>query len=262
MLLTSYFVPHSPVLIPRIGKDHINSLKKTIKSYSHIKNSLKTLNPDTLIVLSAHSPDNIQTIALNLSQEYKMDLKEFGDLTTRQTWRPDIKTINHIAFEGSTLYDINLISQEVLDYGTSIPLHLLTENIPAVKIVPITYPEISLPEMHRFGVFLEKVIATLNRRFVILATGDLSHKLTEDSASGYSEKGSAFDTQLLEAIENRNIKSLLTIDQPTLNEVGQCGLRALLALWGAMQNKNTQPMVLAYENDLGVGYLSLEFRLP
>ena len=261
MLLSSYFIPHSPVLIPRIGKTHADTLKNTKAAYTYIQSQLERDNPDTIIILSAHTQEETKTITINLAQEYSIDLTEFGDLTTRQTWRPDTEMCNHLAYEAGKLYDINLTSHAILDYGTAIPLNLLTQNLPAVKIVPISFAELPLPEMFRFGTLLEKEVHNLNRRCVILATGDLSHRLTKESANGYSKQAKPFDTTVQKALQENTFETLLDIPQDLLTEVGQCGLRSLATLAGAMEKKNMKPSTLAYENALGVGYLSAAFEL-
>ena len=261
MLLSSYFIPHSPILIPRIGKEHTDALPKTKNAFAKIKMALEAQPPDTIITLSAHAPVDTNTINLNLSQEYKLDLSEFGDLTTRQTWRPDMETINHIAYATGPLFDINLISHKTLDYGSAIPLHLLTENISSVKIIPITYAELSLPEVYRFGMMLEKELYSLHKRFVILATGDLSHRLSKESPSGYSKQAKAFDAKIQDVLLRKAFDELLAVSNTTLTGVGQCGIRALLILAGAMEKKNTTVTTLSYENSLGVGYLSAAFEL-
>ena len=261
MLLSSYFVPHSPVLVSRIGKEHTKTLSKTLDAYTKIREGLKKNTPDTLIILSAHSPSKTDTITLNLHQNYQLDLSEFGDLTTKQSWRPDVRTINHIAYETGKHYTVNLISDDKLDYGTSIPLHLLTENIPAVKIVPISYGALPLTEMFRFGQLMENELAGIGKTYSIIATGDLSHRLSGKSVSGFSPKAKEFDEIVQKAFENNTLSELQEIDPDFVAEVGQCSLRALLILAGALQHKKIDSKIYAYENSLGIGYLSGAFEL-
>lgn len=261
MLLTSYFVPHSPVLISRIGKEHTALLDQTNASYDKIKAALTVSKPDSIIILSAHAPVETNTINFNLHQAYKLDLSTFGDLTTKHTWRPDIETLNHLGYESAKLYDTNTISEETLDYGSAIPLHLLTEEIPAVKIIPITFADLSLKELYRFGSLLEKELSTLNKRYVILATGDLSHRLSKDSPSGFSKHAEEYDTRVRTAITDNTLEELCETPNDLLQEVGQCGLRSLLILAGAMAEKNVTRTVLSYDASLGIGYLTASFEL-
>ena len=256
MLKTSYFVPHSPVLISNIGKEHTKELSKTESSFKRIREELENDTPDTLIVLSAHSPAKTDTVTINLHQKYLLDLSEFGDLTTRHSWRPDVETINHIVYESGKHYTINFISESKLDYGTSIPLHILTENLPAIKIVPITYGELPLTEIFRFGQVLEGELSKLGKTYSIISTGDLSHRLNESSVSGFSPMAKDFDNKVQKAFKQNTLSELQSLEIDMLKEVGQCGLRALLILAGALQHKKVNSKIYSYENSLGIGYLT------
>jgi MEMO1 family protein len=261
MLISSYFVPHSPLLVPRIAKNNAGALSQTTASFQKIIDQLIIDKPDSLIILSSHAQVDSDTFNLNLTHEYKIDLSEFGDLTTKQTWRPDVPTINHLAYELSKVYDTNLHTQETLDYGSAIPLLLLTEKLPSIRIVPITFSQLPLPEFYRLGISLEKELSVLNKKFVIIATGDLSHRLTKESPSGFSKQAVSYDAMLKRTIEQLSFNELLYVKERLLRDVGQCSIRSLLILAGAMSNKNVIATNLSYENSLGIGYLTSRFDL-
>ena len=51
MLTFAAIVPHPPVLIPSIGKENIDKLKKTIRALDILEEELNQANPDTIIVI-------------------------------------------------------------------------------------------------------------------------------------------------------------------------------------------------------------------
>lgn len=262
MSLTHYFfVPHSPLLIPEIGKEHRELMNETLKSLDIIHQQLKNIQPDTIIIVSPHAGVTTPTFNLNLSQNYQENLQEFGDLVTKNRWLPDIEFINHMRYHGHLLYDVNLITERNLDYGISIPLLCLTAEIPHINIVPITFAKLPLPEVYRFGQFLDKQCSLFNKNISIIASGDLSHRLTKESPSGYSPKAKAYDRQIVRAITKKNLSGLTKFSDTLLDEVGQCGIRSLLMLGGALDGKNYRPQLLSYEAPLGVGYLTASFDL-
>lgn len=163
-LTDSFFVPHSPLLIPEIGKEHRELMTETLKSLKKISQQLKDDPPDTVIITSPHTTLTTPTFNLNLSPAYQANLQEFGDLTMRNHWRPDIEFINHIRYHGHLLYDLNLITEQNLDYGISIPLLCLTAEITHINIVPITFAKLPLPEMYRFGQFLKEQCSLFNKK--------------------------------------------------------------------------------------------------
>ncbi len=244
-----------------IGKDHHATLKDTLKGFETINNYCSKEKIDVVVVFSAHTDIESKTFNLNLSKKYVTDLKEFGDLTTKTVWHPDLELISLIRKNAEHDYDINFITRENLDYGSSIPLELLFEEANAPLIVPITFAKIPLKEIERFGTFLYDQIASYNKNVMVLATGDLSHKLSKTSPSGFSPAATAFDNQIARAFKEKNISSLTKISQKTLDQVGQCGVRSLILLAAIFKNRNFAPIELAYEHPFGIGYFTAGFVL-
>ena len=254
-LLESFFLPHSPVLLPSIGKEHREVIGKTLKSLEKASERLQALKPHTLIVLSAHTNVPTPTFNINLSPTYKPSLEEFGDLHTTKEWHPDIELIHYIRTLGYGSYDLNLLSSEKLNYGIAVPLLMILKTI-NVKIVPITFARLPLPEMFRFGQFLHDIAEDSSKKISIIATGELSHHLSKTSPGGYSPKSKAFDQQVVRSLREKKPESLTKLSDKLLEQVGQCGLRALLILGGAFSKVNHKTEILSYESPFGVGYLS------
>lgn len=260
-LTLSVFSPHSPILIPRIGKDHSQLLTKTSEGLQEINKNFCNDTPETIIILSPHSDLNTETFNINLSSEYYANLNEFGDLITENKWQPDLEMINTIRHKSYSLYDINMFTSKTFDYGSAIPLIFFTENLPKIKIVPISFSKIPLPEVYRFGQFLSELIFSSDKKISIVASGDLSHRLTKESPNGYSPQAKVFDQQIITCINKNNIQKLTKFSDKLLTEVGQCGIRSLLILAGAISKKNAKPKILSYEAPFGIGYLLVAFEL-
>jgi len=54
---------------------------------------------------------------------------------------------------------------------------------------------------------------------------------------------------------------LINISPDLVKEAGTCGVRSLLVLLGVIKNMNYETEVLSYEYPLGVGYLTVNFKL-
>ena len=99
-------------------------------------------------------------------------------------------------------------------------------------------------------------------RIAIIASADLSHKLSKDSPSGFDPEGPKFDQTIQDAIVSRDMTKLLSIDQTQLEKSAQCGYRPIVTLLGALDGMNVNVKVLAYEAPFGVGYLTVRFDIP
>ena len=53
----------------------------------------------------------------------------------------------------------------------------------------------------------------------------------------------------------KDIKGILNLDLDFVEAAGECGLRSILILLGALDGLNWKPEILSYEAPFGVGYL-------
>ena len=55
---------------------------------------------------------------------------------------------------------------------------------------------------YRFGQCIARAAQTLGRKTVLIASGDLSHKLSEDGPYGFASEGPVFDREVTKAMKN------------------------------------------------------------
>jgi AmmeMemoRadiSam system protein A len=91
------------------------------------------------------------------------------------------------------------------------------------------------------------------RKAVIIASGDLSHRLSDDGPYPYSPKGKVFDDNLITLLQKGDTYGIFTLDRNVTEEAGECGLRSLYILLGAL-NSEFSGELLSYEGPFGVGY--------
>ena len=152
------------------------------------------------------------------------------------------------------LYNIDL----ELDHGAMVPLYFV-DNKKNYKLVHITYGMLSPLELMNFGKCINKAVLDTNKKAVFIASGDLSHRLTKDGPYPYTPLGAEFDKELISTLEKGDLKSLFTLDKHLICEAGECGLRSLYILAGAINDNNISSKLLSYEGPFGVGYGIMEF---
>ena len=152
------------------------------------------------------------------------------------------------------LYNIDL----ELDHGAMVPLYFVDNN-KNYKLVHITYGMLSPLELMNFGKCINKAVLDTNKKAVFIASGDLSHRLTKDGPYPYTPLGAEFDKELISTLEKGDLKSLFTLDKHLICEAGECGLRSLYILAGAINDNNISSKLLSYEGPFGVGYGIMEF---
>lgn len=262
MLVFSAIAPHSPLLIPTIGKEHCGELTHTLDAYRTLEEHLYTAKPDTLVLVSSHAAYYPDGFSCNIAPSYTGNLKEFGDHGTTVKAKGDSLFIDHLhRHMRETSIPFSLMSEEKLDYGMTISLYFLLSHLPNVKIVPLSISGLSNEEHAKFGQEVMQTIHDDTRRVALFAAADLSHHANERSQHGVNEAGPAFEAAVKSAVEQVDPAPILALSQQTLTDAKQCAAQPISMLLGAIQKMHVKPNVLCYEAPFGVGMYTAEFEL-
>lgn len=262
MIVFSAVVPHSPLLIPSIGKDNLKKLDATKKALETLEKSFISARPETIVVISSHGPVLPDAFSINLNSTYACTMEEFGDFGTKLDCRSDFMLIDHIQrkLRASNLSFI-LVSEEKLDYGVVVPLSYLTPRLPKFSIIPITPSSLPLLEHRRFGLELKEELTSSSKRIAVLASADLAHTLSKNAPGGYSPHGKTFDEKILELLKTRANEEFEKIPKDIVAGAKSCGLAPLAILAGIMGQMSYEPEILSYEAPFGIGHVVANFKL-
>ena len=180
-LVFASFVPHPPLLIPQIGKDNLDRLKKTAQGYAKLAARLKASGAESIIVISPHGVISDTYYQVNLSPQFAYQYEEFGDFATKGGYAGDFVLAHWLKKDKEQKSIIHLITEPNLDHGTSVPLFLLSPSAPAASIVPLYYSGRSYRDHYHFGQLLAKPVRTYHKKVAVIASGDLSHRVTKDA---------------------------------------------------------------------------------
>ncbi|MBU1032376.1 MAG: AmmeMemoRadiSam system protein B [Patescibacteria group bacterium] len=262
MIVFATIVPHSPLLIPSVGKEHREKLAATLTACQEIEQALYLVKPDTICIIAPHGTHYPDAFSANLAAKYIGNLKKFGDFSTTVEVKSDYLVTDHLQrklrHEGMPF---TLTSNEELDYGYTVPLLLLTSKLANWKLIPISPSALDGKEHYEFGRQLKEVLHAEPGRIAIVASADLSHKLSQDSPAGFDADGSKFDQTVQQAVAERDVNKLLAVDPEILEKVAQCGYRPIITLLGALDGMNVNSKVLSYESPFGVGYMTTRFDI-
>lgn len=260
-LVFSSIVPHSPLLIPQIGKENLARLDQTSNAYNKLALELKSSQTETIIIISPHGIIQDKTFTMNLSPEFSADYEEFGDFSTKFNITGNVGLTYRIKEKLETKVNLQLISEQKLDYGISVPLKLLAGEKTKIKIIPLYYSGLDLNAHYQFGLLLKKIILASKENIGVIASGDLSHRLHKNAPGGFSPKAKKFDSKVIEILLKNNASDLLNINQDLITEAGECGLKSILILSGIMEGIKYEPQLLSYESPFGVGYMVMNLKL-
>jgi AmmeMemoRadiSam system protein B len=261
MLVFSAIIPHTPLLIPGVGKEHAAKLAATINAFKKLEGDFYAAQPETLIIISPHGPANEKSFVINFSPKYKGNFGEFGELATKLSANGDNGFSHKIKESLETKTPLQLTTVEQLDYSFLVPLYFLCGHRKDIKIVPISSAGLSLAEHFKFGQNLAEKISAETKRVAVVVSAETSTKLTKDSPNGFALGAKRFDQKFIDLIKQKNCQELTAIDEKQLSKLGCLEYKAMFILFGILAEHNCQPDLLSYEYPFGTGHLTIEFRV-
>ena len=101
----------------------------------------------------------------------------------------------------------------------------------------------------------------LGRDAVVIASGDLSHKLTEDGPYGFAAEGPELDKKLTNIMRSGSFGDFLELDSALCERGAECGLASFITMAGILDQKVVDTQFLSYEGPFGVGYAVCAYRV-
>ncbi|MEK7623158.1 MAG: AmmeMemoRadiSam system protein B [Patescibacteria group bacterium] len=261
-LVFAALTPHPPILVPTIGKEEIKKLDQTKQAMLELEKDLYAARPQIILIISPHGSLFADAFSVNAHTPLVSAFETFGDLIAKKQWIGAPELAAKIGHEARTNeLSVQLVSQEQIDHGASVPLLYLTEHLPHVQILPIGYSELPREAHIRYGELLKEVIMSEKKRVAVIASGDLSHCLTVNAPVSYHSAGEQFDQEIIKLLEMHNSAGIIQLDFDLIRNAAECGYPSLLILLGILKNMHYTFKRYSYEAPFGVGYLVGNFVL-
>ncbi len=269
MLLAGYIVPHPPILIPEIGLGEEKKAAATSRAMHEIGKEISEHKPETIIIISPHGPLFTDAISVRVASPLKGDLGHFGAPHIGIEKETDKQLVDEIlmrAYEAnipSVRFDKDLAKrfdlEEEADHGIVVPLNFIEPYYQDYQIIAITYGLLAPEALYEFGSIIEKAAKNSQRRIVLIASGDLSHHLKDSGNYAFREEGCQFDHRVIDGLRKKDYLSIFDMEDTFIAKAGECGLRSIWMLLGALDQIEHQVQWLSYEGPFGVGYAIFKF---
>ncbi|MDD5382483.1 MAG: AmmeMemoRadiSam system protein B [Candidatus Margulisbacteria bacterium] len=250
-------MPHPPILVPEIGKGRIKEAEQSSRGLEEVARRINNSAPDTIIVITPHGEVGQASIPVYTGHVFEGNFGLFGAAKPVLSFKGDPELALAI------IKDCDLAtscSETLLDHGALVPLYFPAAAGFKKQVLPVAIAFKPLAKLFEFGRSMAKTIARLNRNVAIIASSDMSHRLTQDAPGGYSPRGKVFDEKLVELVKNYNVKGILQFDPALADEAGQDALWSIAILLGALDGMSVKHEVLSYEGPFGVGYMVASFE--
>lgn len=256
-------VPHPPIILPEIGRGDERHIRRTAEAYREIARRVREQKPDTIVIASPHATCYADYFHISPGAKARGNLSRFGAADVEVSARYDeefVEALCDAAKRAGIPAGTRGERGAALDHGTLIPLVFLAEQDLPCRIVRVGLSGLDAMMHYRLGKCIRRAAEQLKRDTVIIASGDLSHKLLENGPYGYAEEGPAFDEAVTKAMAEGDFYAMMTFDLNLCEASAQCGLGAFQIMAGAFDRRAVKGELLSYEGPFGVGYAVAAFE--
>ncbi len=263
-ILAAFIVPHPPMIVPQIGHGQEKAVSETTEAYHEVARRIAEIKPETIVVTTPHSVMYSDYLHISPGSEAVGDFREFGaaEVSFKVEYDTEFRDTLLDLIEQK---DIDAGTQgerkRALDHGTMVPLYFIDQVYNDYKLVRISLSGLPYSTHYSLGKCIAEAAEQTGRRTVIVASGDLSHKLKEDGPYGYVKEGPEFDREVTEAMAKGDFLRFMTLEDNLCEAVAECGLRSFIIMSGALDGKAVKPELLSYQGTFGVGYAVACFEI-
>ena len=257
MFLGAVMVPHPPVAVREIGKGEEKKTQTTIDGFRKAAAFIAQKKPELIILTSPHAVMYRDYFNVSGGHSAYGDFSRYGASRVSMEVSYDHQftyELTHYClahhFPCGTLYD----QEKYLDQGTMVPLYFLNQAYQDYQLVRIGLSGLPLVMHYQLGEYIAHVAESLGRRWMFVASGDLSHCQKADGPYGFHPEGPEYDDRIMQTMGSGEFRELMEYEEGFLEKAEECGHRSFTILAGALDGRSVKPEVISHEATLGVGY--------
>lgn len=257
--------PHPPIMVREVGGSEVARVRASVKAMETLAGEIEETGPETLVVMSPHTPVRGDAFAVKVAAELSGSLGQFGAPEVRIDSACDLELARALAGAASDRgVAVELVAQGPghrsadLDHGILVPLYFLAR--PEYQLLCLSVSFLDYREHYQLGIALREAVESTRRKSVFIASGDMSHRLKPGAPAGFDPRAAEFDLEIVKIVESGRFAELFELDPGLVSLAGECGLRSVFSLAGALDGYAVETDVLSYEGPFGVGYLVASFR--
>ena len=248
-------MPHAPILVPGVGRERLAEVTATVQAMATVSSHAVAAQADTVVLISPHSPRQPGAFGIWQSRKLRGSLEMFGspedrvDLPLDHAFAERLETI--AARRGLHTWRI---TGQALDHGAVVPLRYLVSAGWNGPTVILSLKDAADGGCDGLGEAIAATAQELNRRTAIIASGDMSHRLTSSAPCGYHPEAHRFDETFIALLREGAFHDLARIDARLQEVAAQDVADSTTVALAATGYRTDGHAVLSYEGPFGVGY--------
>ena len=261
-IVKAYAMPHPPLAIPGVGKGQENGINKTLSSFHEAAAEIAEIKPDSIVFITPHSVLYADYFHISPGASASGGFSRYNDFETVLDAQYDQELgqeISKLAGNGGIPAGSMGERDASLDHGVTVPMWFINNRYSNYKTVRISQSGMAPSEHYKLGQMIAEASENTGRRTVLIASSDMSHKLTKDGPYGFAPEGPEFDAAVAKTLSNGDFLTLMLIPPALREKAAECGYNSLMVLAGCFDRKKVDARLLSYEGPFGVGYAIASF---
>lgn len=262
-ITAAFMVPHPPLIIPQVGGGQEQQIQHTTDNYHEIARGIGQLQPETIVLISPHQMMYTDYFHISPGRKARGDFGRFraGQVKLEASYDTDFVRRLCSAADKRNLSAGTLGEKDPsLDHGSMVPLYFVNQYWTDYQLVRIGLSGLPLTAHYELGEAIRETAEALNRKTIVIASGDLSHRLKEDGPYGYQKEGPEYDSRIMSVMEKADFGALLEFSEDFCEKAGECGHRSFTVMAGALDGTQVEARRHSYEGPFGVGYGICSYR--
>ena len=256
-LQAAFMVPHPPMIIPDVGRGSEEQIRETINAYEQVADEIAALRPETIIITSPHAVMYADYFHISPGKRAKGSFADFRAPQVRFDETYDEELTDHIcALAAQARFPAGTLGERdrKLDHGTMVPLWFIRQKLDDFRLVRIGLSGLPLTDHYTLGKMIRQAVDITGRRAVLVASGDLSHKLQSYGPYGFAPEGPAYDQRIMDVCGRAAFGELFDFDETFCDRAAECGHRSFVIMAGALDGMAVRSEALSHQDVTGVGY--------
>ena len=256
-ILAGFMVPHPPMIVPDVGRGSEEQIRETTAAYERVADEIASLQPETIIITSPHSVMYADYFHISPGSSaagsfagFRAPQVSFSETYDEELVGEICRLADEEDFPAGTLGE----RDRSLDHGTMVPLYFIRKKYGGGRIIRIGLSGQPLIDHYRLGQIIQTAVRNTGRRTVIVASGDLSHKLQEYGPYGYAPEGPEYDSRIMDVMGRAAFGELLDFGSVFCDKAAECGHRSFVIMAGAFDGIAVKAERLSHQDVTGVGY--------
>jgi AmmeMemoRadiSam system protein A len=247
---------HAPIVVPEIGGSRAAECARTTSAMAEAAERLLAHRPQAIALVSPHTPRDRTRFGVCADESLHGSFAQFGakEVALRLPGAPLLAAALCASAQQLGVPTCG-VSGDDLDHGALVPLYFLRRAGWSGPTLLLSLPYPGTAAEPTLGRALAQAARQLGERVCVVASGDMSHRLTRDAPAGYHPEARTFDARFAQLIAQGDLRGATRIDEGLRELAAEDVVDSCAVVAGAVDFDATGHRVLHYEGPFGVGYL-------